>query len=131
MKKKIPASCLSLHELELSVFLGWPDEESAQAQRVILDIDIHFAAPPAACLSDDLKDTFSYDTLIEHIQKNTAAKKFRLLEHLGYALHQLIKTYIPEETIVNVSVKKHPAIAALKGGASFYVGDTPSWLYSD
>ena len=131
MKKKIPASRLSLHELELSVFLGWPDEENAQLQRVLLDIDIHFSAPPAACLSDDLKDTFSYDTLIEYIQKNTATKKFRLLEHLGFAIHQLIKTFISQDTSVNVSVKKHPAIAALKGGASFYFGDTPSWSYSD
>jgi FolB domain-containing protein len=115
-------SRLTLHALELNVFLGWPEEENAHKQRVSVDIDITFSEPPAACVSDDLRDTFSYDTLIADIIADTATKKYRLLEHLTYALHQLIQQQLPPTAAVNVTVKKFPAIAALTGGASFCFG---------
>ncbi len=115
-------SRLILHALELNVFLGWPKEESAQRQRVSVDIDITFSEPPAACFSDDLRDTFSYDTLIADLVAQTATKTYRLLEHLSYALHQLIQSQLPATAAVNVRVKKFPAIPALTGGASFSFG---------
>jgi FolB domain-containing protein len=115
-------SRLTLHELELTVFLGWPDAENEHQQRVSVDIEIQFLEPPAACVSDDLCDTFSYDTLIEDIQTKTATKKFRLLEHLSYELHQLIQQQMPPSAVVSVNVKKFPPIPALKGGASFRFG---------
>jgi FolB domain-containing protein len=116
-------SRLVLHALELNVFLGWPDAENAQQQLVSVDIEITFSEPPAACFSDDLRDTFSYDTLIEAIIAKTATKKYRLLEHLSYALHQLIQLQVPPTALVDVAVKKFPAIPALKGGASFCFGE--------
>jgi dihydroneopterin aldolase len=123
MKLTVPECLLTLHELELSVFLGWSDAENQTPQRVSVDIQIKFPAPPRACQSDDLQDTVTYDALVALMQEKTATRKFRLLEHLCYEIHQLLKTQLPHQTAVSVAVKKYPAIPALKGGASFYFAE--------
>jgi FolB domain-containing protein len=116
-------SSLSLNGLTLDVFLGWPEEERQQKQIVKLDVTVHFSQPIQACVSDELADTFAYDRLVALIQEQTAVKSFRLLEHLGYEIYQLIKQAVPTNTRVEIVVQKQPPIPALTGGASFRFGD--------
>jgi FolB domain-containing protein len=117
-----PQTSITLKSLKLDVFLGWPVAERAEEQQVIIDINIQFQKPPAGCFTDNLADTYCYDTLIKAVRKTVAAKQFRLLEHLGHEIYQTIKQAIASAKI-GIHVKKNPPIQNLTGGVSFYFGD--------
>ena len=116
-------SKLSIHGLALPVFLGWTEEERQKQQTVLLEMEIKFAAPPKACESDLLDDTYCYDRLIQSLQKQISTTPFRLIEHLACVIYQLAKTFFPQDARVTVGITKHPDIKGLTGGASFSYGD--------
>lgn len=118
-----PASSLLISGLELSVHLGWPEEERLQKQTVLLDVDIWFPEPPKACVSDRLDDTVCYANLINEIHKKTKARKFRLIEHLASEVYKTIKSLLPEKTRVIVRVNKTPDVQGLKGSVRFSYWD--------
>ena len=64
---KNPVSNIVLHGLELSVILGWPEEERRQRQLVLVDVSVRLHKPPQACFTDQLEDTFCYDALVTAI----------------------------------------------------------------
>jgi FolB domain-containing protein len=117
------ASSIVLRGLEFPVFLGWPETERATPQVVVMDFNLQFAQPPQGCVSDELQDTYCYDTLTATIMKKVSQRQFRLLEHLGHEVYQHIKAFVTEGTKVNIRVKKQPPIAGLKGGVFFNYGD--------
>lgn len=114
---------INLNGLELSVKLGWPQDERLKEQIIRLDIVIHFLTPPKACQSDDLNDTHCYDALIEIIKRFVAARKFRLLEHLGCEIYTVIKNELSDNAEVCVKITKKPAILNLTDGVTFCYGD--------
>jgi len=114
---------LKLNGLELSVNLGWPKGERKKSQIVTLDVFITFPSPPSGCTTDQLEDTFCYDTLIKTIKNGVAERDFRLLEHLGYEIHRIISENFPPDFRVRISVIKKPAILNLTGGVTFCYGD--------
>jgi len=116
-------SRIVLHKLELNVHLGWPEAERSIKQAILVDIYLDFAQPPNACLSDDLIDTFSYETLCQVIEKQISAKHFRLIESLGHAMYHLVKSTVSDHLSVNICVTKKPPIINLTGGVSFWYGD--------
>ncbi len=116
-------SGISLHEIELNVLLGWPQQERAQSQNVLVDIHIHFKTPPQGCITDNLDETYCYDKLITTLKEKLAKREFHLIEHLGHEIYQIIKSYITAETCITTRVTKHPKIENLKGGVSFFYGD--------
>lgn len=122
MKKSI-ASYIVLHGLELNVHLGWPEAERVHKQIVTIDIKIQFANPPHGCITDNLADTYCYDTLINAIKMKISEGQYRLLEHLSYKIYQIIKDTISNDILIEVHVRKKPAIAQLTGGVSFHYGD--------
>ena|SRR5690348_6474512 len=113
-----------LHKLELSVYLGWPEAERLNKQIIFIDIELKFPEPPKACLTDDLVDTFSYETLCNLIEQHVSLKTYRLIEYLGLDIYQLIKNALPNPMFVNLWVTKKPPIIHLTGGVSFHYGDT-------
>lgn len=121
--KKNSHSHLRIRDLELRVHLGWPEEEREKSQIVLVTVDIWFVDFPKACLSDQLQDTICYDTLIDTLRNNVSNKPFRLIEHLTFALYQLIKNEMPKHTLINVALSKYPEISGLKGGVTFYYSD--------
>ena len=116
-------TAIHIHALTLTVHLGWAKEERDQPQKVSVDISLEFKSPPAACLTDELADTLCYDQLIAIIKKYTDTKEFRLVEHLGYKLYELIKASAPPESQIMIRLAKHPAIRDLTGGVTFCYGD--------
>ncbi len=112
-----------LHKLEFSVHLGWPDAERLNKQTILIDIQLFFPEPPKACLSDHLDDTFSYETLCHVIDKHLEQKTYRLIEHLGYDIYQLVKNTLPKQMSVNICLTKKPPIMNLTGGVSFSYGE--------
>src|SRR5260221_303793 len=93
-----------LHQLELSVHLGWPESERLQKQYVMIDIELYFAEPPKACVSDELEDTFDYETLSNALTENIPLREYRLLEHLGHDIYQFVKTLAPKNTTVKIGI---------------------------
>lgn len=114
---------LFLNGLELPVVLGWPEEERAQKQIVVLDIQIHFPKPPLACVTDNLVDTFCYDALVNSIKLRLAHEEFRLIEHLGHDIYQICKEHLTKNVLLGIRLTKKPAIENLTGGVSFCYGD--------
>lgn len=114
---------MTLNGLKLSVNLGWPQGERKKTQIVSLDVIIAFPHPPLGCTTDQLKDTHCYDALINIIKKNVADRDFRLLEHLGYEIHRIIKENLPADFNVHINLTKKPAILNLTGGVTFSYGN--------
>ncbi len=117
-------SSIVLHQLELSIHLGWPEVERSKKQTVHVDIHMHFTTPPEACITDELDERTNYDALSQKITQDFSTKSFRLIEHLGFAIYQLTKAFLPKNTLAAICVTKFPPIANLKGGVQFWYGDT-------
>lgn len=115
-------ACLTVNGLELNINLGWPQAERQQQQTIIVDIIIQFNETPPACITDDLKDTFCYDELIKILKKNVVSRHFKLIEHVGYEMYQLVKSLLPDYALLQLSVTKKPAIENLTGGVRFCYG---------
>lgn len=120
--EKISTS-LTLHQLELDIHLGWLEAEQTEKQRISIDIEFRFPTPPLACNTDELADTYCYDTLIKNIKTYLDGKKFRLVEHLAYELYRYIKPQFLPETSITIRIAKMPLIPNLTGGVSFCYGD--------
>lgn len=116
-------SLMQIRGLELYVNLGWPEKERQQQQAVLMDLSIHFAEPPKACISDNLSDTLCYSDLIDSIRNNISNKNFHLIEHLGHEIYHVIKTKLPDNVCINLNITKHPVISGLTGGVSFSLFD--------
>lgn len=114
---------LSLHCLELDVYLGWLKTEQTEKLRVTCDIKIQFLTPPIACETDHLTDTYCYDSLIKKIKQLLADKKFYLIETLAQTLHQFIKQQFKEAIKLSICITKKPTIPNLIGGVSFCYED--------
>ncbi len=116
-------SSITLNRLELSVNLGWPQGERIKQQIVTLDVTIRFKEPPKGCSTDQLADTYCYDALVKTIKSYIATRNFRLLEHLGYEIHRLIKQSLAPDMAVEINITKKPAILNLTGGVTFCYSD--------
>lgn len=116
-------SILRLNAFELSLHLGWSENERSQKQTILVDINLQFPEMPKACLTDELNDTYCYHTLINHILEQVETKEFRLIEHLGHTLYTLIKKTIPDSTHLHIVVYKNLAVVGLSGKAVFEYGE--------
>lgn len=110
---------MMINQFELPVFLGWPQDERHQTQIVSIDIHINFAAPPGACASDSLEDTFCYSWLTDQIREKIADNKFHLIEHLAQTILAITRGLVPDATMIAVNLTKKPSITGLKGGVTF------------
>ncbi len=118
-------SRISLKQLELAISLGVSDAERSKPQSVRIDMDIDFLQPPSACLTDQLKDTYCYDSFIQQLAIQMASRSFHLLEHVTYEIYQLAKQFFKESLSVHIKVTKKPLLSAAIPieGASFCYGD--------
>ncbi len=115
-------TALFINELELEIYLGWPNEERIRKQVISLDIEIAFPAIPKACASDDLKDTVCYHELIKSLRKKIGETKFHLIEHVTQEVYQILKRLLPNKSILSVNLTKHPQIQGL-GSVTFNYRD--------
>jgi len=106
-------SALSLKQLKVSVFLGASQEERDTKQEIEINLDIMFHSLPKACMTDQLKDTFCYATLVDKLKVFCLKKPFRLIEHLGYELYQFVKQTL-KNVDINLEIKKRPPVHGLE-----------------
>lgn len=112
---------LSIHDLEMSVYLGWSEVEREKKQIIFLSINISFPNIPIACKNDNLSDTICYSSLIKFIRNRIAERKFRLVEYLTQEIYIyiLIRQKISIPAKVRVCLTKKPKIQGLINGACF------------
>jgi len=113
-------SVLEFRDARLRVHLGCGAAERAQPQDVDLGVTIHFAEPPAACLSDRLEDTVCYAELIEAARREGLGSTFRTLERLPHVLAAWLRKYTPSDAAVRICVAKvSPPVTGLLRGVRF------------
>lgn len=116
-------SSMVLNNLELSVRLGCLPIEQMQDQTIGVDIKLQFSNAPRACQTDNLDDTICYDLLISKIKNELASRKFRLIEHLGHEIYQIVRKNASSDVFIGIRIKKKPLIINLKEGVTFHYGD--------
>lgn len=124
---------LDLPEIILFPRLGLLPEERANPQEVRLSLEITFAHPLAACLSDDIAGTLCYHHLYDEINDLLSRNEFRLIEHLALTIATIVTNEIHSRALpaATVSLTLHKVslpLAALPKGAIFslrFSVDTP------
>lgn len=91
-------------DLEVFFRVGVPDEERAQAQRLLLDITLRADFADAA-MTDDLAKTIDYFAVCERLKGFGAGREWRLIEKLAEEISSaLLDEFAPKS--VRVEVKK-------------------------
>lgn len=116
------SSNLTIKKFSLNINLGVSAAERKSAQPVTIDITITFPKLPAACTTDNINDTLCYHRLTDTIQEFCQNHEFKLIEHLGHQIYQLIKSNIPKNHQLQLTVTKQPPLANV-GEATFFIGD--------
>jgi FolB domain-containing protein len=93
-----------IHDLEVSYRVGVPDEERANPQRLLLDIQLHLDFRAAAA-TDDLTKTINYFEVTQQLLKFGEGREWKLIEKLAEDIAStILTTYRPKK--VRVEVKK-------------------------
>ena len=97
-------SQISIVDLEVFYHVGVPDAERAQAQRLLLtvDMELDFAASAA---TDDLAQTIDYDAVARRLQRFGEGRSWRLIEKLAQDIADLVLAEFRAD-VVAVEVKK-------------------------
>lgn len=112
------SDAIEIKGLRVKTHVGWPEEERAQPQAVIIDLTLH-ADLSKAGLSDDLADTVDYDAVIKEITELVASSKSRLLEHLGEEIATSISRYrLVDRVTVEIRKEEFPPPGMDLGGVN-------------
>jgi dihydroneopterin aldolase len=95
---------IHIHDLEVFYRVGVPDEERAQAQRLLLDLQLHLDFRQAS-VTDDLSKTVNYFAVTQCLLKFGENREWRLIEKLAEDIASTILTEFRPARI-RVEVKK-------------------------
>jgi dihydroneopterin aldolase len=115
---------LEVPAIRIEVRLGCEPAERAVPQAVDLGLMIDFATAPDACRSDQLGDTVCYAQLAELARGYCAMREFRLVERLAAELRDLVRSRLPQDAGLALTVTKlAPPVPGLTGGVRFTIDD--------
>ena len=120
---------IRLVDLEVWARLGVPEKERAQAQRLLLTLELYFADLSACAGDDDLAKTIDYQKVAEQVERFSEKGSYRLLETYTEKLagdllaafpldgvKLTVKKFIlPNAAHVAVEITRHRAGPAVKG----------------
>ena len=95
---------ISIVDLEVFYHVGVPDEERAQAQRLLLTVEMEHDFSRAA-QTDDLTQTINYYAVTQRLLKLGEGRSWKLIETLASEIGQLVLTEF-HAAAVTVEVKK-------------------------
>lgn len=102
----MPASKISMVDLELHYRIGISEAERAWPQRLLVTIDMELDAS-AAIKSDDIRDTINYFDVAQMLFRWGKKRQWNLIEKLVDEMADLIlKKFRPER--VTIELKKFP-----------------------
>ena len=97
-------SKIAIVDLEVFYHVGVPDEERAQAQRLLLTVEMEHDFSQAA-QTDDLMHTINYYAVTQRLLKLGEGRSWKLIETLASDILQLVLAEF-QATAVTVEVKK-------------------------
>ena len=97
-------SRISMVDLEVFYQVGVPDEERAQAQRLLLTVEMEHDFSQAA-QTDDLTHTINYYAVTQRLLKLGEGRSWKLIETLASEIAQIVLTEF-RAAAVTVEVKK-------------------------
>lgn len=95
---------IALEGMEFFAYHGFYKEEQKIGNKYAIDLRIYTDLQMAA-ESDDLKQTINYETVYDLVKK-VMGKKHKLLEHVGYAIIEAIRSTFTDIDQVEISVSK-------------------------
>lgn len=95
--------------IKVNLILGHYPEERTAPRPAIVDIELRPIGVERALKSDDLSDTFNYETALEIVNKLAAAKEYKLIESFVYDIFKEMKD-LPRVGWVRVLVEKPAAM---------------------
>jgi dihydroneopterin aldolase len=95
---------LSIPQIILKPYLGLYAQERVERQEVRVSIELSFDQPLSACLSDEISDTLCYHTLFEEMNSLINDREFKLIEHLGYCLGEVVEKQLLARRLPSASV---------------------------
>lgn len=75
--------------LRVATRVGWTDEERAEPQTVLVDLDLEIDAS-ASARSDDLSDAVDYASVIADVAGYVSGREERLLERLAAEVAEMV-----------------------------------------
>lgn len=114
---------LNIHKIEFPVTLGWSEDERREKQNIWVDFEIVFATPPIASTSDQLEDTYCYQTFSDFLYHKIEKKEYRLIEYLTHDIYQIAKNFFQNASHIRISLTKKPKLVFKNEGVSFTYGD--------
>ncbi len=116
------SSILHIQKLKLKVKIGVTEKERSVPQILVIDIEIIFKSLPKLAITDDIKNGYCYNEIIQLIQKFAISQEFKLIEHFAFELHKLLKTKLLSVDF-NIKITKKPKIKGFDGLVSFEYGN--------
>ena len=113
-------SSLHVKGFELSLRLGLGDEERANKQTVMINMNLTPLEESRALSTDDIADTICYDTLMSKLSAKFSPLEYKLIETLSADIAREIQKYAPNYKI-EVELIKHPPIVGFKGTVAYRV----------
>lgn len=95
---------IRIHDLQVFYRVGVPDEERAESQRLLLDLQLSLDFRAAAA-TDDLGKTINYFAVVERLLKFGDGREWRLIEKLAEDIASAILVEF-RPTRIRVEVKK-------------------------
>jgi FolB domain-containing protein len=95
---------ITIADLEVSFFVGVPDEERRDPQRLLLTVEMHRDLS-AAATTDDLTRTIDYHAVSRRILALGQGRSWKLIERLAGDVAALVLTEFGADS-VRVEVKK-------------------------
>jgi dihydroneopterin aldolase len=109
-------------DLEVFAYLGVPDEERRQAQRLLVSLEMSVASITHAAKTDDLSRTINYYDVAQRVKVLVDRRPRKLLETLAEEIStDLLKTYpiqklileikkfiLPDTQFVSVKIERTP-----------------------
>ncbi len=93
-----------IEDLEVFYHVGVPDEERAQAQRLLLTVAMEYDFS-AAARSDDLNETIDYFSVTQRLLSLGQGRNWKLIEKLSNDIAELVLNEF-QAAAVEVTIKK-------------------------
>ena len=90
-------------DLEVFAYLGVPDEERRQAQRLLVSLEMSVASITHAAKTDDLSRTINYYDVAQRVEVLVDRRPRKLLETLAEEIAtDLLKTYPIQKLVLEI-----------------------------
>ena len=113
-------SSLQVVDYSLRVNLGITADERATPQEVRFSLDLSFATPPRACMTDNISDTVCYFALCQALKQLVDGREFSTIEGLAQQAFTRVLELLPGDVTLLLKLHKvKPPIKDLLGGTFF------------